>query len=470
MGDQIETEKKRRISMKPAKIVLGILTSVIIAASGNAQDLKVTEKVLSNGLKVLLKEDRKSPVVTFQVWYRVGSRNERLGTTGMSHLLEHMMFKGAKKYGPKQFSQTVQKNGGNDNAFTGKNYTAYFENFAADRLELAMDLESDRMQNLLLDPKDFLSERDVVTEERRMRTDDDPTSTMIEQMTATAFAAHPYQWPVIGWMSDIKSITRDDLASHYRTYYAPNNATIVVAGDFETKKALALVETYFGKIPRGQDPPNVGAVEPKQLGEKRVLVKREAELPAIFAGYKTPTVRSPDDHALNVLQAILSSGKSSRLYRSLVYEKQLALYAGGDFDDVSTDPNLFYVYAGVMPGKSTDEVEKALYAEIDRLKNEPVSDDELQKAKNQIESSFIMGQDSVFYQAMLLGQYETVADWKLLETYVAGVRAVTKEDVQRVAKTYLDEDSRTVGILVPVKKQDAGKPGGRDAENDHEKK
>jgi zinc protease len=417
-----------------------------------AQDLKITEKILPNGLKVLLKEEHKSPVVTFQVWYRVGSRNERLGKTGLSHVLEHMMFKGSKKFGPKQFSRTVQRNGGNDNAFTSKDYTAYFENFAADRLEIAMDLESDRMQNLLLVPDDFLSERDVVKEERRMRYEDDPTNTMVEQMMATAFSAHPYQWPVIGWMADLGNLTRDDLYGHYKTYYAPNNATIVVVGDFDPAKAMQLVEKYFGSIPRGPEVPAVGAVEPKQLGEKRVVVKREAELPAVFAGYKAPNIKDPDAHALNVLQGILSSGKSSRLYRSLVYEKQIALYAGGDYDDVSADPHLFYLYAGVMPGKSTDEVEQALYAEIDRFKNEPVSDEELQKAKNQAEANFIMSQDSVFYQAMLLGQFETVAEWRLLERYLDGIRAVTKDDIQRVAKRYFSEENRTVGILVPVKK------------------
>src|SRR5512137_1529602 len=422
------------------------------AAPAFCQDLKVAETVLPNGLKVLLKEEHKSPVVTFQVWYRVGSRNEQLGKTGMSHLLEHMMFKGSKKYGPKQFSQVVQRNGGNDNAFTNKDYTAYFENFAADRLETAMDLEADRMRDLLLDPKEFLSERDVVKEERRMRYEDDPTNMMVEQMMATAFAAHPYQWPVIGWMADIGNITRDDLERHYRTYYAPDNATIVVVGDFDSKKVLALVQKYFGGIPRGPEVPKVGAVEPKQLGEKRVTVKQDAELPAIYAGYKVPTIKHPDAYALNVLQGILSSGKSSRLYRSLVYEKQIALYAGGDYDDISTDPNLFYVYAGVMPGKATDEVEKALYAEIERLKTEPVTDEELQKAKNQAEASFIMSQDSVFYQAMQLGQFETVADWRLLGTYLDGVRAVTKDDVQRVAKQYFADENRTVGILVPVKK------------------
>jgi zinc protease len=431
-----------------------IVALIVTASATNSipQELKVTETVLPNGLKVLLKEEHKSPVVTFQIWYRVGARNERLGKTGLSHVLEHMMFKGSKKYGPKQFSQVVQRNGGNDNAFTSKEYTAYFENFAADRLEIAMDLEADRMQNLLLDPKDFLSERDVVKEERRMRYEDDPTNTMVEQMMATAFAAHPYQWPVIGWMADLGNLTRDDLYQHYRTYYAPNNATIVVVGDFDTRKVLALVQRYFGGIPRGPEVPKVGAAEPKQLGEKRIVVKQEAELPAIYAGYKVPTIKHPDAYALNVLQGILSSGKSSRLYKTLVYEKQIALYAGGDYEDVSADPHLFYVYAGVMPGKSTDEVEKALYAEIERLKNEPVADEELQKAKNQAEASFVMSQDSVFYQAMLLGQFETVAEWRIYARYLDNIRAVKKEDIQRVAREYFTEDNRTVGILVPVKK------------------
>jgi zinc protease len=425
-----------------------ILVSLPLAS---AQTLNVTEKVMPNGLRVLLKEDHKSPVVTFQVWYNVGSRNEKLGTTGMSHLLEHMMFKGTKKYGPKTFSQTVMRNGGNDNAFTGKDYTAYFENFAADRIDISLDLESDRMLNLLIDPKDFQSEREVVKEERRMRTEDDPTAFMVEEMTATAFMAHPYEWPVIGWMADINNITRDDLYNHYRTYYAPNNATIVLVGDFDTKALLPKIEKYFGKIPRRPQVPKVAAVEPKQLGERRVTVRRPAELPAVFAGYHTPDIKHPDSYALEVLQSILSSGKSSKLYMSLVYEKQIALYAGGDYDNIANDPNMFYVYAGVMPGKTTDEVEKALYGEIEKLKTTSVAEAELQKAKNQIESSFIMGQDSIFYQAMLLGQFETVANWKLLEKYVDNIRAVTREDVMRVAKEYLTEDNRTVGILIPVK-------------------
>lgn len=446
------------------KVYLVFLVVFFAAGVSFAQDLKVTEKVLPNGLKVLLKEVHKAPVATFQIWYKVGSRNEYLGKTGLSHMLEHMMFKGTKKYGPKTFSQTVQRNGGNDNAFTSHDYTAYFETFAADRIEISLELESDRMQDLLIDPKEFLSERDVVKEERRMRYEDDPVNNMVEQMMSVAFSAHPYQWPVIGWMADISSFTRDELYNHYRTYYEPNNATIVVVGDIDAQKLLTRIEQYFGGIPRGPEVRKVSAVEPKHPGERRVVVNRQAELPAVFAGFNVPTLKHPDSYALEVLQGVLSSGKSSRLYKSLVYEKQIALYAGGDYDNVSADPNLFYLYAGVMPGKTTEEVEKALYTEIDRFKTEPITDEELQKAKNQIEASFIMGQDSNFNQAMLLGQFESVASWKLLEKYVENIRAVSKEDVMRVAKDYFSEDNRTVGILVPLKEknQEQGEAAGRE--------
>ncbi|MFA5072457.1 MAG: pitrilysin family protein [Nitrospirota bacterium] len=431
-------------------VFLLFLFMVLLQSPVSAQPGKVTEEVLPNGLKILLKEEHKTPIVTFQIWYKVGSRNERLGTTGLSHMLEHMMFKGTKKYGAKQFSRIVQRNGGNDNAFTSQDYTAYFENIAANRIKLALELESDRMKNLLLNNKEFLSERDVVKEERRMRYEDDPIRTLHEQMLAAAFNAHPYQWPVIGWMADIGNFTRDDLVRHYRTYYVPNNATIIVVGDFHTPAMLHLIEQYFGKIPRGLPVPVMGAVEPIQQGERRVIMKKKAELAAVFIGYKTPTLKHPDSPALDVLQCVLSEGKSSRLYRSLVYEKQIALYAGGDYDSISADPNLFTLYAGVMPGKTSDEIEKALYEEMNRFKTTLVSSKELQKAKNQIEASFLMGQDSVFHQGMLLGQFESVASWKLLETYLDRIRSVTPEDVMRVAKAYFTNDNRTVGILVPT--------------------
>lgn len=431
--------------------LLFILSMPSLSAASGWDGVK--EYTLDNGLKVLLLEEHKAPVATFQVWYRVGSRNEKPGNTGMSHLLEHMMFKGSKKYGPKTFSQTVQKNGGNDNAFTSKDYTAYFETFASDRILLSLDLESDRMNGLLLDPKEFLSERDVVKEERRLHHEDDPESALFETMMEVAFLNHPYRIPTIGWMNDLTNMKVEDLKAHYKAYYTPNNATISVVGDFDSAKMLAEIKKYFGTIPKGAEPPKVTVVEPEQKGERRIALKKEAELPVVVAGYHVPGMTEQDSYPLAILELLLSGGKSSRLYKSLVYDKQMALYAGGDYSMVSTDPSMFYLYAASMPARDVAEVEKALYAEIERFKKEPVSDKELQKAKNQIEASFILGQDSNFNRAMLLGQYETVASWKLLDKYVDGIRKVKAEDLMRVANKYFSEDNRTVGILVPVKKE-----------------
>ena len=434
------------------KFILALLMIVTVSASAFAAGWDgVKEYTLDNGLKILLMEEHKAPVATFQIWYRVGSRNESPGNTGMSHLLEHMMFKGTKKYGPKTFSQTVQRNGGNDNAFTSKEYTAYFETFSSDRIWLSLDMESDRMRGILLDPKEFNSERDVVKEERRLNHEDDPESALYEKMMEVAFLNHPYRIPTIGWMDDLTNMKVEDLKVHYDTHYVPNNATIVVVGDFDSEKMLREIKKQFGSIPKGAEPRKVTIEEPLQKGERRLFLKKEAELPVLIAGYHVPALTHKDSYPLSVLELVLSAGKSSRLYKSLVYEKQMALYAGGDYSMVSTDPSMFYIYAASMPGKPVEEVEKAIYAEIDKFKTEPVTEKELTKAKNQIEASFIMGQDSNFNRAMLLGQYETVASWKLLDKYVVEMRKVTAEDVMRVAKQYFSEDNRTVGILVPVK-------------------
>ncbi len=412
---------------------------------------RVKESVLDNGLKVLLLEERKAPVVTIHVWYRVGARNEEAGTTGLSHFLEHMMFKGTSKVGPGQFSRTVQKNGGRDNAFTSDDYTGYFETFASDRVELSLELEADRMRGLLLDPKELEAEKKVVIEERRLRTDDDPVSALAEVMVAGAFQVHPYRQPVIGWMSDLEGLTRDDLVRHYNTYYRPNNAVLTVVGDFKSEELLPKIRRHFAAIPRGSDPPKVRAVEPQQRGERRLLLRKEAELPFVYLGYHVPNLNHRDSFALEVLAYILSGGKSARIYKSLVYEKQLALFAGAGYDRESIDPNLFTLYANAMPGKTPEQVERALLEEIERLKTEPIPERELQKAKNQIEAGFLLGQDSVFNLARQLAEYEIVAGWRAWEAYLPGIRAVKAEDLQRVARTYLTQDNRTVAVLIPTK-------------------
>jgi zinc protease len=407
---------------------------------------------LPNGLKIILVEEHKAPVVTSQVWYKVGSRYEASGWTGLSHLLEHMMFKGTPKYGKGEFSRIVAKNGGTENAFTGRDYTAYFESLSSDRISLSLDLESDRMVNLLMDPKEFNLERDVVKEERRLRTEDDPKSYLIEQMYAVAFLTHPYRHPVIGWMEDISRLSPEDALRHYRTYYKPNNATLVIVGDIEPKALLTKIKGYFEKIPRGPDPPLPTSYEPDQIGERRIVVKREAQLPFVFLGYHVPNYRDPDTYPLKVLATILSSAKSSRLYRSLVYEKKIALDTGGEYDPLTADPELFYFYGMTQPGQTLEALEKDLYEVIEKLKVQPVSDRELQKAKNQLEAEFIFGQDSNFYRAMQIGTAESVgAGVSYLENYVDRIRKVTAQDVMRVAKKYLDEDNRTVGVLTPLK-------------------
>ena len=411
---------------------------------------RVFETILPNGLKVILLEDHKAPLITFQVWYRVGSRNEEWGKTGLSHMLEHMMFKGTKKIGPEEFSRIIQENGGNDNAFTTRDYTAYFENLSADRVQVSLDLESDRMQNLMLREEDFRTERMVVMEERRLRTEDNPQAYLIEQMEATAFQVSPYHWPTIGWMEDIARFTLEDLKKYYQTYYNPANAILVVVGDFQKEKLLPRIEEAFGTIAKGTAPKQERDRDPKQAGERRIFLKKEAQLPFLVMGYHVPNLREPDSYALEVIATILSGGKSSRFYQSLVREKRLVLEADADHSLLSRDPSLFYLSANLLPGKEVADVERALDQEVERLQKVPVGDHELEKAKNQLESSFIFGQDSLFYQAMLLAQHDIAHSWRAIDDYLPSIRKVTPEDIQRVANRYLIPDNRTVGILIPL--------------------
>jgi zinc protease len=438
-------------------LILFFLCFLWISLSDAAVKDQVYEKVLPNGLKVILLQNRTAPLVTFQVWYRVGSRNEEWGKTGLSHMLEHMMFKGTEKIGPEDFSRIVQENGGNSNAFTSNDFTAYFENLSADKVQIGIDLESDRMQNLSLKEKDFLTERMVVMEERRLRTMDNPRSYLIEQMNATAFQTSPYHWPTIGWKEDIERFTLDDVKAYYKKYYNPANAFLVVVGDFDRDDLLSRIEKAFGPIPGGTEPDQNKDIDAAQNGERRVFVKREAELPYIVMNYHIPNLRNPDGYVLEVIAAILSGGKSSRLYQNLVLEKKLVIEANADNSLLSHDPDLFSLSAEPLPGKQADEVENALNLEVERLQSELVREHEIEKAKNQIEASFVYGQDSRFFQAMLIAQYEITSGWKEIDDYLPSVKKVTPVDIQRVARKYLIPDNRTVGILIPVPHEE-GKP------------
>lgn len=450
--------KSNRI-IKVAGILFGLLVSwMIVTASLAGMVDQVQEYVLSNGLKVILLENHKVPEITFQVWYRVGSRNEAWGKTGLSHMLEHMMFKGTKKVSGEEFSRAIEEIGGNDNAFTATDYTAYFENVSSDRIQVPIDLETDRMHNLILKEEDFRTERMVVLEERRMRTEDSPQSYLAEQVDATAFQTSPYHWPTIGWQEDIEGFTLADLKAHYTLYYNPVNACLVVVGDFRKEEMGSRIEKAFGGIPKGRPPDQKKGLDPPQTGERKVFVSREAELPFLLMGYPVPNLRNPDGYVLEVIAAVLAGGKSSRLYRNLVQEKPLALGVDADNPLLSRDPNLFTLSAQPLPGKETEEVLKALDDEVARLQKEPVGDTELEKAKNQLEAAFVYAQDSLFSQGMFLAKHEIAAGWRTIADYLPAIRKVTPEDIRRVAGQYLRPQNRTVGILIPLPPKEDG-PG-----------
>ena len=422
-------------------------------ALSNLHAAQVQEFVLDNGLKVLLLEDHKSPAVTFQVWYRVGGRNEKDGKSGLAHFLEHMMFKGTPSTGPEEYSRIIAKNGGRSNAFTSSDMTVYFATMSREKIGIELDLEADRMANALLGEQYFEPEKKVIQEERRLRTDDNPGSALSEVAGAVAFMVHPYRRPVVGWMEDIEKLTRQDLVDFYKLYYAPNNAFVVVVGDFSTDEILPKIRNAFGKIARDADAPKVSVQEPEQQGERRVILKKEAELPFLLMFYHAPNLQSADSFALDVLSVVLAGGRSARLYHELVYEKRMVRGVDADYSRVSVDPMGFSITAQLLPGIQPANVEREIYGSLEKIKSELITERELQKAKNQIEAAFIFDQDSIFGQAMKLGYYEITGGWRQLDTYLDGIRKVTREDIRRVAQQYLDGDRRTVGTLIPTKQQ-----------------
>jgi zinc protease len=430
-------------------ILLGCALIVLLSATPARAVDAVLATTLDNGLRVLLLEDHRSPVTALQVWYRVGSRNETRGHTGLAHFLEHMMFKGTPTYGPRQFSRLVEQNGGRDNAFTSQDVTSYYVNITAERLPLVIDLEADRMQHLLLDPADVASERQVVLEERRTRTDDDPGGFLSEEVSALAFRAHPYGQPILGWAEDVERITPEATRTFYRTYYVPNNAIVVAVGDFRAHEMLERITQRFGSIPRGPDPPPVLAVEPGQNGERRVIIERPAELPIIYLAYRVPGGRAEDAPALEVLATVLSGGRASRLHRALVSEGQVALDAGGDYTFAMLDPYLFWFWATPLPGQTPGKVEAALLAQLERIKTDPASEEELRRAKNQIEAALVFAQDSVAQRAEQLARFELLGGYALEATFRERVRGVTAADLARVARMYLGAERRNTGILLP---------------------
>jgi zinc protease len=435
---------------------LGLCALAVAPAAGG----EVREHILENGLKVLVKEDHRAPVVVSQVWYKVGSSYEHRGITGISHVLEHMMFKGTEKHPAGEFSEIISANGGEQNAFTGRDYTAYFQTLAKDRLEIAFELEADRMRNLTLPEDEFLKEVEVVKEERRLRTEDKPESLTFEEFNAVAYRSSPYRQPVIGWMSDLDGLTAADLKDWYRRWYAPDNATLVVVGDVDPDAVVRLAEKHFGPLkPERVNPPRA-AVEGPQRGIARLQVRVPARQPYLLMGYKTTAVGHADEpwepYALEMLASILDGGASARIARDLIRGEQVAASAGADYSAFTRLPGMLLMDGTPAEGRTTKELENALRGEVQRLRDELVSEDELQRVRNQLVASKVYERDSVFYQAMQLGVLETVGlDWRLLDEYVDRVSAVTAEQVRTVARKYLIDDNLTVGVLDPLPEKEA---------------
>ncbi len=420
---------------------------------------EIREAHLDNGLMVLLQPVRSAPVATFWVWYRVGSRNEVPGKTGISHWVEHMMFKGTPTLGKGEIMRLVNRNGGVDNAFTWTDYTAYFETLPSDRIDLALRIEADRMVNSLFDPDEVARERTVIISERE-GAENEPRFWLGEEVQAAAFKVHPYRHDTIGWKTDLQTMTRDDLYQHYKTYYAPNNAVIVAAGDFDADEMLAKIADAFGKIPRGGDVPPVQIVEPPQEGERRVRLRRPGATAYFHAAYHAPQASDPDFFPMFVLTGVLagvggmsfsghgSPGRSSRLYRALV-ETELAADVGCGFRP-TLDPGVVEVTATVCPGVPIEKVERAIFAELEKIATQRITDAELAKVIQQAKTQFVYATDGVMNIGYWLGQMEIVAGYKMYESFLDNVTRVSKADVQRVAAKSFVETNRTVGWFIPT--------------------
>jgi zinc protease len=451
--------------MRSLTAVILLLGSHLVLASGAVHEYR-----LDNGLKLIVKEDHRAPVVVSQVWYKVGASYEHDGITGISHVLEHMMFKGTDKHPAGEFSRIISENGGSENAFTGQDYTAYFQRLEKSRLPVSFELEADRMRNLHLLEEEFQKEIRVVMEERRLRTEDKPMSLTHEQFMASAFISSSSRIPTIGWMNDLENLQLADLQAWYERWYAPNNAVLVVVGDVEPEAVLQLAQQHFGPLQPETIVPPKPRIEPPQRGKRSITVRAPAEVPYLIMGYGAPVLKTADEdwepYALEVLASILDGGDSSRLTKELVRGSQIATSAGAGYDLYDRQQGLF-LFDGTPAGDhSVAELQQALLQQVQRLQDKPVEADELQRVKSKVVADAIYEQDSTFYQAMKIGQLEAAGlDWRLADKYVDRINAVTAAQVQAVARKYLVEQHLTVAHLAPQPMQNgqtaaADLPGG----------
>ncbi len=445
-----------------------ILLVIPITAFSNSS---IQEFKLSNGMKVIVQEDHRAPVVVSQVWYRAGALDEVNGKTGVAHVLEHMMFKGTKRVPAGQFSRMIAAAGGKENAFTGQDYTCYFQQLEKSHLPLSFKLEADRMTNLVITDAEFAKEIKVVMEERRWRTEDKPQSKVNEQFQGTAFRAHPYARPVVGFMNDLENMSAADAREWYNNWYSPNNATIVVVGDVKAQEVYKLAKQHFGTLKAKKLPARKPQVEPAQIGERRVVVKAQAKLPYLTMGYHVPTLADKpttpeqawEPYALDVLSGVLSGNDSARLNQKLVRETALAVDVGAGYDSTSRGREALFELVGTpSEGKTVAELEAGLIAQIELIKTGGVTQLELDRVKAAVIASDVYQRDSMFYQAMQIGQLETMGySWRLLNDYTEKLKAVTSEQIQAVAKKYLTKDNMTVATLDPQPIDPNAKPAGK---------
>jgi len=431
-----------------------LLAMLLLAASAPLHAEAVHEHRLANGMRVLVKEDHRAPVVVCMIWYRAGSMDEVTGTTGVAHVLEHMMFKGTKELAPGEFSRIISRAGGRENAFTTKDSTVYHEQLHRSQLPLAMRLEADRMANLLLSPEQFAAEIKVVMEERRLRTDDQPKALVYENFIATAYQAHPYRTPVIGWMSDLEGMRLEDARDWHRRWYAPNNATLVVVGDVSAAEVFAQAEKHFGPIAPRPLPARKALLEPVQHGVKRINVKTPADLPHLVMGWHVPSLRDVEHdwepYALEMLVAVLAGSDAARLEHELVRTARAAIAASASYDSINRGPAMLTVSATPAPGTSVQQLEQALRDQLQRVAEQGVSEQELARAKAQVRASLVFDLDSMFSQAMQIGALDNAGlPYDSLELLAHKLTEVTSAQVQAMARRYLVDDNLTVAVLEP---------------------
>jgi len=433
-------------------LLLLLMLPAALMAARFSDDVAVHE--LDNGMRVIVKPDRRAPVVVSMVWYRVGSMDEHNGVTGVAHVLEHMMFKGTRSVPAGEFSRLIAGAGGRDNAFTSRDYTAYFQILQKSALPLALRLEADRMRNLVITPEEFAKEIKVVMEERRWRTDDNPQAVVHERLMASALKAHPYRHPVIGWMSDLETLTVEDTRRFYEQWYAPNNAVLVVVGDVQPAEVFALAQRHFGRIPGRPLPERKAQAEPPQPGIQRLTVKVPAEQAQVLMAWRAPRLQDPaadwEPYALDMLEAILSGNAAARLPQALVRDQRLAISAGAGYEGIGRGPGFFLLAGTPVPGRSAAELEAALRRELQRVIDEGVSEAELNRVRAQIISADVYQRDSMFFQARMIGVLETVGlSFRAQDLFIERLQQVSAEQIRDVARKYLVDDQLTVAYLDP---------------------